>query len=219
MRFATVLVPENPVAIPENFYEIIAGFIKEELRGFNLEGEPYTFSLKVSPGVKYEEGTFRGVRFLVLKFSTGDSDIFNAVIDSVIRLKDRWEGVAVGEGNFRIGDITVEPEVRPGKSFITLSPVVVRKDERFILPDTPNFTEALVETIERRMGILTGKSPKYVSVRVGEYTEAEIPLSMGKIKGFVGRIVIGADRDTLRFVYDYGIGNRTVDGFGMLEVN
>jgi len=219
VRFRTMFVAEEPAAIPEDFYAVFSSFIRDTLRGFDLDSEPYTFSLRLSPGVRYTEGIFEGVRFVLLRFSSGEDDVFNTVIDAVVRLKDRWEGIRVGNGNFRVGDITVDPPVKIKGSFITLSPVVVESEGRFLLPGDPDFPSALAETVERRMEVLTGNRPSYFSFKVEEYTEAEVPSLQGKVKGFVGRLKVRADKGTLNFIYDYGLGSRTTDGFGMLEVN
>ncbi len=219
VRFRTMFVAEEPATVPEDFYSVFSHFIGDILRGFDLEGEPYTFSLRLSPGVRYTEGTFEGVRFILMRFSSGEDDVFNAVIDAVVRLKDRWEGIRVGSGNFRVGDITVDPPVRIKGSFVTLSPVVAESEGRFLMPDDPDFAPALEESVRRRMGVLTGSKPSYLTVKVEEYAEAEVPSLRGKVKGFVGRIKVRADKATLNFLYEYGMGSRTADGFGMLEVD
>ncbi len=218
MRFRAMLVPEGPATLPEDFYAVFASFIREVLGGFDLEGEPYTFSLRLSPGVGYTGGRFEGVRFLLLGFSTGEDEVFNSVIDAVVKLKDRWEGIRVGSGNFRIGDITVEPPVRVRGDFITLSPVVVEGEGGFLLPNSPDFIPALIDSVEGRMEVLTGGRPSHISVEVKEYRAAEVPSLRGRAKGVVGRVKVRADRSTLRFLYEYGLGHRTADGFGMLDV-
>ncbi len=218
VRFGAAFVSDGEVRVPETFHSPFASLFASFLQGFPLEGEPYTFSLRLNSGVRFKEGWFEGVRYILVRFSSGNPDVFDAVIDGLIRLKDRWESLSVGTGNFRIGDITVEPDKGPKGTLFTLSPVVLEREGNFILPESEDFVRTLRDTMAVRMRLLEGKEPQRFSVKMLEYEVVEVPSLRGKAKGFVGRLRLLADGESVRFAYDYGLGSRTTDGFGMLDV-
>ena len=218
MRFQAAFVSDREARIPDTFHSVFASLLMDLLHGYSLEGEPYTFSLRLNAGVGFKEGWFEGVRYVLMRFSSGDPDVFDAVIDGVVRLKDRWENLSIGTGNFRVGDITVDREVVGRGTLLTLSPVVLERDGAFLLPGEEGYPDALRDIMAGRMRILERKEPQRFSVEVLEYEEVEVPSLRGRAKGFVGRIRLLADRESVRFAYDYGLGSRTMDGFGMVDV-
>lgn len=218
MRFRAAFVSDGRVSIPENFHAVFASLLGEILNGYTLEGEPYTFSLRLNPGVAFKGKQFEGVRYVLMRFSSGSPEVFDTVIDGVIRIKDRWESVVLGGGRFRVGDITVEQDRPLRSSFFTLSPVVLEREGTFLLPESEGYGEKLRETMAIRMRLLEGREPERFSVEVVEHEGVEVPSLRGRTRGFVGRIKLLADAHTMRFAHDYGLGSRTTDGFGMLEV-
>jgi len=164
---------------------------------------------------------------LKFKFSTGREDLLGTLVNFAIDMKKAKEGISFGRSapEFKLADIRLRPTPPLTGSFTTLSPVVLNdptkdpKDPKkhFIIPGEGDYERRLYETIRERMKALVSKSPKRLKLKGYSVREVMVRHYGGYIRGAMGRLDIDADGDTLRFIYDYGLGVRTGQGFGMLK--
>jgi CRISPR-associated endoribonuclease Cas6 len=133
---------------------------------------------------------------------------------------------AAGCGEIRWGAVTLTikgvqlesaPDHRSGQAvFASVSPVLVRHENRFLLPGDAMFTDRLVHNVRHKAGVL------------GLPDEAEVEvLDAGQRRRFdvAGALRIGAPirarvaaaPAVLDAVYDQGLGVYTIQGFGWLR--
>lgn len=201
---------------------------EEEVASCNPK--PYTFAVYFGKEAKLQEDTFRGVRKINFRFSTGDPQVGIKFYNGTLNFKKGKKTIKVGAGRFAIEWIRQEKEKEVGGYFRTLSPVVVERmgftdlkspEERYITPDEEGFEHSLLENIIRRYEAIKGKVPKISSF---SFKAVDIKTEFvrhygGYIKAFRGRFAISTDsEELLKFIYRYGMGLRTGQGFGYLEV-
>ena len=234
MKFLVRLVPlqNRPAKVSidyrRRFISLLKAILGEE-EFADGKARPYTFAVYFGKEAKVKEDVFENVKLINFRFSTGDSLLAVKFYNGVLKLKKKGYSHKVGNGRFLIERISAEEEKRVKDTFKTLSPVVVERigfssknpEERYITPNEDGFTESLLENTVRRYSEIKGKEPK-----VGSFTfkpvqvrEEFIKHYGGYLRGFIGKFRIESDsEELLRFIYQYGLGLRTGQGFGYLEV-
>ncbi len=190
----------------------------------------YTFAVYFGKEAKIKKNFIEGVKHINFRFSTGDSIVAVKFYNGVLRLKKEGYTHKIGTGKFQIEWIKEEKEEPITGIFKTLSPVIVERMgfnsskspwDRYVIPSEERFTESLLENILRRYKSITGEDLNVESFSFEDLgTKKEfIRHYGGLLKGFLGRFRIRTDsEELLEFVYRYGLGLRTGQGFGYLEV-
>lgn len=209
----------------------------------NKRFRPYTFSVYLGkdafPAKKIE---LKG-RNVYLLFSTGDPEVFvkfyNGILDikadnsTPYRILDirllPQKKIVSGKVLFRTVGITVFSDRNASeKEFKKRYPVPT--------DDLKNFNRVMNERTIQRYNYLTGGSfklseklafsllspaelalVKKVKKDVVGIMEEVVPHYNGYIRGFRGYFWLEGPQELLQFVYDYGFGVRTGQGFGMLD--
>ncbi len=232
MRFIVRLVnlTEKPLTVDLDYRRRFISLLKtifgtETFQ--NSETRPYTFAVYFGKEAKVKDGFIENVNLINFRFSTGDNLTAVRFYNGILRLKRQGYIHEIGTGKLFIERIESEKEKKPTGYFRTLSPVVVerigfsdRKD-RYTVPSDKDFTESLLENIIRRFIAINENEPKFsrfsfepVSIR-----EEVIKHYGGYLKGFLGKFKIKTDsNELLDFIYKFGLGLRTGQGFGYLEV-
>jgi CRISPR-associated endoribonuclease Cas6 len=235
MRFLVRLVnvSEEPAIVDVDYRKRFISLLKkvfgeEEFR--KPTTRPYTFAVFFGREAKIDGTKITGVKFINLRFSSGDSVAVARFYNGILKLKKGGYVHSIGTGKFRIEHVKEEKEKQPKGIFKTLSPVIVERmgfselknpAERYVVPSEEGFTESLLENILRRYGALTGRKLEvskfsFESVNIEEKL---VKHYRGILKGFIGRFKIITDsQELINFIYRYGIGMRTGQGFGYLEV-
>ena len=233
MRFLLKLknVNGSPVKVDIDYRRRFISLLKRVLREEyeQIKARPYTFAVYFGKDAKIRGNHIEGVKSINFRFSTGDNLLAVKFYNGVLALKKKNATHAIGEGKFAIEWIRQEKEVEPTGVFRTLSPVVVERmgftsqkpTERYIIPSEEGFEESLLENILRRYRDIRGKD-----LKVSRFTfenlktkEEFVKHYGGYLRGFIGKFKIVSDsEELLRFIYQYGLGLRTGQGFGYLEV-
>ncbi len=242
MRFKLRLksLNDTPVKVDidyrRRFISLLKKIFKDEY--VNNAVKPHTFAVYFGKGTKITKDFIEGVSHINFRFSTGDFIWATKFYNGALELKEGGEIHSIGEGRFIIDSIEQEREKTPTGVFRTLSPVIVERprdnsqnserrnpEDRYIVPPKEGFSEefnkSLLESIIKRYRYINMKSPKVGGFR---FTSLWIKKEFikhygGYIKGFRGYFRIETDsKDILNFVYLYGLGFRTGQGFGYLEV-
>jgi len=116
----------------------------------------------------------------------------------------------------------VQPEVPPSScgsgvaDFSAISPILVKKDGRYLLPDEPEYVERLTHNLRHRADVLGLSSD--VKVEVLDVGPRRLHDVQGKPRvGATATLRIQAAPESLQAFYDSGIGLNCVEGFGWLR--
>ena len=234
MRFLVHLssLEDKPSKIPVDYRSRFISLLKAvfgEGDFINERTRPYTFAVYFGKSAKISKNAFEGVKQVNFRFSTGDNFLAIRFYNGILKLKKEDYVHSVGDGRFFIKWVSTEKEKPITGMFKTLSPVVVERMgfssrnpmERYILPSEEGFNEALLENIMRRYIDIIGQE-----LQVGKFIFEPIRVKEefirhygGFLRGFIGKFKMESDsQELLRFIYQHGLGLRTGQGFGYLEV-
>jgi CRISPR-associated endoribonuclease Cas6 len=114
-------------------------------------------------------------------------------------------------------DLELPPDFRNGLAeFSTVSPVLVKKESRFLLPDDDAFTERLEHNLRHKADVLG--LPSGVEVSILEAGPRRVfDVAGAKRVGATVRLRVAADPALLGALWEWGVGLCTVQGFGWLK--
>lgn len=191
-------------------------------------------TVKIDKDIEIEEDVFHFSTNSFLRFfvTSYDYNFMVSLYNGMISLKEfeLFEGIKI-----EIAKVILLKEKNISQNkvrFKTLSPILVEdKDGKPVLPDNGN-----IEDFNRELNIIEGKI-KNELLKSGLKGELELnPLKIDKekvklsIRGqrkenpfliftpFRGTFELTGDKEDLNFLYQKGIGLRTGQGFGMVEV-
>ncbi len=234
MRFLVKMKPSEkestyiPIDYRSRFISLLKLIFGEE--EFEQKGpRPYTFAVYFGKDAKINREYIENVQQVNLRFSTGDTLKAINFYNGILKLKKEGYKHPIGNNRFSIEWISQEEEKTPTGIFRTLSPVIVERigfkskdpNERYALPSEDDFNESLLENILRRYRDIFGNLP---NINVFRFTPINVKGEFirhygGLLRGFLGKFKIESDsEEILRFIYKYGMGLRTGQGFGYLEV-
>lgn len=100
--------------------------------------------------------------------------------------------------------------------FSAISPILIKKDGRYLLPDEPEYVERLTHNLRHRADVLGLSSD--VKVEVLDVGPRRLHDVQGKPRvGATATLRIQAAPESLQAFYDSGIGLNCVEGFGWLR--
>ncbi|MEO3807203.1 CRISPR-associated endoribonuclease Cas6 [Nonomuraea sp. B1E8] len=130
------------------------------------------------------------------------------------RSEIRWGSVDLSVKGIQLDNIADHSE---GVAvFDTVSPVLVKHDGMYILPDDANFQDRLAHNIRHKADLLG--LPNEVEVEVldsGPRRRFDVP--KGFRIGATARIRVAAKPQLLDALYEWGLGLSTVEGFGWIR--
>lgn len=173
-------------------------------------------------------------------FSTGDIQIFTDFYNGVLEYKRKNRILKIGNLEVDITNVFLEKIKNINSDsviFKTLGVCVLPDSDkldgdvysRYIFPDNYNidkFNRNLSELTLKRYFFIKGIKPSR-RMRFSKdinFTPIDIKCVYvrhygGFIRGFRGTFKLEADPQILQFIYDYGLGVRTGQGFGLVEIN
>jgi CRISPR-associated endoribonuclease Cas6 len=126
----------------------------------------------------------------------------------------RWGGTSLSV----LGtDLEWPPDFSSGEAvFDTASPVLIKKDSRFLLPDDDAFAERLVHNLRHKADALG--LPNELEVEVLNAGPRRVfDVAGAKRIGATVRVRIVAAPELLGALYEWGLGLNTVQGFGWVK--
>ena len=173
-------------------------------------------------------------------FSSGDNEIITIFWNGILRLKkEKQDDIILNGKRFYLKDIKLLPEKKINSKkvlFKTIGISVMTDPEAspadfknwFIIPKKENlerFNEILKKRVKQKYKVLKniGIEPE---IKFSLYekdgkimiNETIVPLFGGFIRGFRGYFFLEGEPEILKFLYDYGFGVRTGQGFGLLDI-
>jgi len=223
--------------------ERFISFLKKAFQSASEERYKNLFSAKkVRP---YVYAPFFGSEFeksrigpdLSFIFSSGDYEIISTFWNGIIILKERRSDyIEINGKKFILKNINLLPNKRItskrvifktiGTSILT-DPSSAPDDFKnwFIIPEKENlerFNSVLCERVRQKYEIIKSRKiePDLRFNLLADYPikETVIPLFKGYVRGFRGYFLLEGSPEILNFLYDYGFGVRTGQGFGLLDV-
>jgi CRISPR-associated endoribonuclease Cas6 len=100
--------------------------------------------------------------------------------------------------------------------FVSVSPVLVKKESRFLMPDDPGYAERLTHNLRHKADLLG--IPSDVGVEILDAGPRRVfDVAGAKRAGANVRLRITAAPRLLGALYEWGVGLNTVQGFGWLR--
>jgi CRISPR-associated endoribonuclease Cas6 len=197
------------------------------------EYKPYTFSVYLGEEFNIDKEIQSG-KVISLQFSSGDPVIVTSFYNGILELKKN-DCIVFNKANLYIKDIKLMPYLKINSTsaiFKTLGVTVLNDPSSppddfkkwYIIPtdNLEKFNECLAQRTNSRYQFLTKKAgihPIKLSLPDGSFIKETIVQHYGGyVRGFRGIFKLEGTPEILQFVYDYGLGIRTGQGFGMLEI-
>lgn len=170
-----------------------------------------------------------------LIFSTGDLEIFASFYNGLLNMKKNGLGLRFNNNIFPINGLFLNRFTKIKSSSavfksvgicILTNPEEKAKDFKkwYITPkdDLEKFNYVLNLRMRQKYEILTGRrlQAEIELIPLGDDSIKEICVKHynGYLRGFKGQFILKSHPEMLQFIYDYGLGVRTGQGFGLLEV-
>jgi len=239
LRIRVSLESERDISLPLSYsyplqsaiFEVLAAIIpKVHDTGQTVNGRilrPFTFSRLAGRKQKMKEGSITLTPPIDLHFSSPLEDFVQAFANSLIKNR----GIQLLGTTLELRSIEVEPKIPEASSISarTISPVTVystlmtadgRKKTYFYNPAEKDFTIQIRENLNRKASALGN------SIRAGEafsFKLASRPVQrIVKYKDFTQiawdfRFELQADPELISIAYDWGLGSKNAQGFGMIK--
>jgi len=239
---------DKPIPVPDNIRAILISFLKktfeissDEIFKTLFTGKkvkPYVFSPYF--GEEFLENKKIGNEISII-FSSGDFEIITTFWNGLLKLKnEKKDYIEINRIKFWLKNIDVLPDKKiknrecifktVGISVLTdpsVSPDEFKK--WYIIPEEKNienFNDVLKKRITQKFKLIKNEEIKSdIEFRFFEENgkilpvkETIIPHFSGYVRGFRGLFILRGDLEILQFIYDFGFGVRTGQGFGLLEI-
>ncbi len=245
MRFRINFISDKKIQFSKdiNIRSVFISFIKKTFENENKllynslfsikKARPYVFSPYFGEGFKEKE-IGKEISFI---FSSGDFSIFSAFWNGLLALKEKGlDYIKIKENKFSVQDITLLPAKKiksnqvvfktVGISVLT-APSAKANDFKkwYIIPEKENierFNEILRKRTAERLKFIKGVEKEvkleFLFFEKKPIIETIVPHYNGYVRGFRGNFILKGDIEVLQFLYDYGLGVRTGQGFGLLDI-
>lgn len=106
----------------------------------------------------------------------------------------------------------------PPCELLTKSPVLIKKDGRFIRPDESGFNETVLDWIKKKYGHYYQKPcPEIRLFNIVNYEKKARVVKLNKLPCTVMRFFIDAPEDVIEMLLTEGLGSKTALGFGFID--
>jgi CRISPR-associated endoribonuclease Cas6 len=138
-----------------------------------------------------------------------------AILRGVSGLEElRWGGAHM---TIRGKDLEWLPDHGRGQAeFVTVSPVLVKRGSRFLLPGDDGYAECLAHNLRHKADVLGLPSDIEIEV-LGSGPRRIFEVAGAKRIGANVRLRLAADPALLDALYEWGLGLNTVQGFGWVK--
>lgn len=202
----------------------------KELYGNKKQFSPFCSSLYLGKILGFKDNGIQFKPNSTLFFSTGEYDIYSYYINGCLFFKN--DNRTIGFGNnqeLSISKILPIPDAKPQTKKIvikSMSPMVVQNacastkdfDNYYLTPEKKEFQDMINIITQKRMKHLGFYNYNNIDIYPIKFRTEHPKHFGGYLKASKGIFEISSSVETLQFLYDYGIGNRTGQLFGMFEV-
>lgn len=191
---------------------------------------PYVFSPFF--GRKFKEGIVGPELSFI--FSSGNNEIISYFWNGILELKKKKDDfIAISENLYYLENINLikSKNIKSKEvSFKTIGVCILTDPEKraknfnewFLVPTQKNlehFNKILLKrTLERMKFLEKDIKDKNLEFIPEKIKVCILPHYAGYLKGFKGTFKLKGNPEILQFLYDYGMGVRTGQGFGLLDI-
>lgn len=241
MRLKLTFKGNEPFNLTRDYRRFFISLLKRTFQASELdeniynkkEYKPYTFSVWL--GKEFEiEKEIKNCDTLSLLFSSGGPVIITNFYNGALTLKKQG-GMLFNKHNLTITEILLLPYQKINASSVLFKtigvsvlndPTADKKDFKkwYIIPDDDleKFNKCLLQRTNSRYQYITQKAGvqqiRLVLLPEFPIKETIVEHYGGYVRGFRGIFKLEGSPEILQFVYDYGLGIRTGQGFGLLEI-
>ena len=204
-----------------NLYRVIEAGNPElaaELHDHGWRGSPLRpagISPPVFTGAPRRKGAYATSGNGTVWLGSAVPEIASSIVKGLSKVPDlRWGGVRL---DIRGKEIEWPADFTSGQAeFASVSPVLVKKDSRFLLPGEAGYIETLTQNLRHKADVL--KLPNQVAVEVLDAgPRRTLEVSRARRTGAKVKVRVEGDPDLLTALHECGIGLNTVQGFGWLD--
>ncbi len=235
------------ITIDRDYRRYFISFLKSVFERSFLFGElydrktvkPFTFSVYLGKMKLIDENNRDKIFInppLNLIFSTGNFEVFASFYNGVLQLKKENKGITFPRGiALSVKDIILQRNYRIKNNHVVFKTIGIavltdpEKDasnfnEWFLIPEEgklEKFEEVLKKRTIERYERIKGEKIKPEEIKlthISNVKEIMVKHYDGFIRGFKGIFSIESHPEILQFLYDYGLGVRTGQGFGLLDI-
>ncbi|MFN4226541.1 MAG: CRISPR-associated endoribonuclease Cas6 [Candidatus Ratteibacteria bacterium] len=243
MRILLNFTSQTETDLKENTRSSIISFIKKTFETSNRpfynslfefkKTKPYVFSPYF--GEEFEKKKIG--KTISIIFSSGDFSVISYFWNGLLTLKEnRNDFITINGHRFQLDNVSLLPNKKIKDNqviFRTIGiSILTDPEERaddfknwYIIPEEENierFNEVLRKRTEERLKYLKNINKrinlKFSFLDKNSIIETVIPHYNGYVRGFRGKFILEGEPEILQFLYDYGFGVRTGQGFGLLEI-
>jgi len=167
---------------------------------------------------------------IILYFSTGRFDAYSYFVNGCIDFINQQKNILLHDNQKlmikRLDPLpsetirSKEVKIKTMSPFILQNPKADRKDFRsfYVTAEHDCFESVLNEVTEKRMAYLGEKGFSSIRIKTKKSKIDQIPHYKGYVRATRGEFELESSIETLQFLYDYGIGTRTGQLFGMFRI-
>lgn len=223
------------ISLLKGVFERENPYLYSELYSSKVE-KPFTFSVYLGKNAEISKSEVKCGEKIHLIFSTGEHHILVSLLNGLLSMHKEEIPFKFGENIYTVDEITVlrpvkimESEVR----FITLGAVVLTDSSArasdfnkwFVVPNAKDIlrfnsvlTHRVIDKFRRVKGKEVEGSLSLKAISSSAIEEVMIRHYGGYLRGWRGKFILSGPPELLQFVYDYGLGVRTGQGFGCLDI-
>lgn len=199
------------------------------LYGLEKKGCPFCSAVYFGKNMRIENEYIKISKSISLFFSTGRFDIYSYFINGCMDFMNEEKEVLLKNAQ-RLKVTRIEPlpsrtigekiTIKTMSPFVLQNPGSDRKDFKnfYITAEHDCFENVLNEVTEKRMGYLGVKGFSQIKIKTNKSKIDQIPHYKGYVRATRGEFELKSSVETLQFLYDYGIGTRTGQLFGMFRI-
>ncbi len=190
---------------------------------------PFCSALYLGKNMKIAEDYIITDSPITFFFSTGRFDIYSYFINGCMDFMNEGKMILL-KNNQRLKITKIEPlpsktigkkiTIKTMSPFVLQNPKVDRKDFKnfYVTAEHDSFESVLNEVTEKRMAYLGIKGFSPIKIKTNKSKIDQIPHYKGYVRATRGEFELVSSIKTLQFLYDYGIGTRTGQLFGMFRI-
>lgn len=212
--------------VDKNYYKKLYVYDKDKV---NKKSKDFCFGIYMK-GFKKVDDVFEINDGIVINISTPNYDLFNELYNGLLEINDfRYK-------NFRLDNLRIKPVIEKEikeeiVEFKTLSPICIKdRDNQFLDIDDENYIRELNYIVNQKLENYRDKGLKMelefkainfrkvvVKQQIDKFTE-NTGNKYYYVNSYKGAFELKGDIEDLKDIYKLGIGFKTNQGFGMVEV-
>lgn len=236
MKICIRMSSDKPIVLNANYNRVLQAFIYNNIsendlhdKGYKINGRNFklfTFSqifgvykfIKKDKKIVFTDE----IRFIV---SSADEDFVNELVKNLLTSEE----LKLGENTVKIIGVNKVDELFEGNKIVvkTISPAVAysteirgdKKFTRYLPPEDENFIRIVRENLLKKCKLLgVGNSEDVQITHLGDSKKIVTSFKGTIIEAYLGTFLLEGDKEILNVALSCGIGSKSSQGFGCIEL-